>query len=109
MIYRVYKHDKAKNDLVECFVYLAENAGVEVAERFLASAEESFSNLARSPFIGERLMLSNSALAGMRKWRVKNFNNILIFYIPRDNGVSVVRVIHASQDWWKLFGLSFVD
>jgi hypothetical protein len=30
---------------------------------------------------------------------VKGFEKFLIFYRPRPTGVSVVRVIHATQDW----------
>ena len=39
----VHKRASAKRDLVEQYVYLAEHAGVETAERFLANAGESFS------------------------------------------------------------------
>ena len=30
---------------------------------------------------------------------------ILIFYMPPQNGVSIVRVLHAAQDWWSLLGI----
>ena len=48
----VTKREAARRDLVEHFVYLAENAGLDVAERFLAHAEASFNDLARQPLIG---------------------------------------------------------
>ena len=41
----------------------------------------------------------------MRKWRVKDFDNHLIFYLPRPDGVSIVRVLHAASDWWSLLGI----
>lgn len=34
--------EAARRDLVEHFVYLAENAGLDTAGRFLASAEASY-------------------------------------------------------------------
>ncbi|MGD1103948.1 MAG: hypothetical protein ABSA59_18005 [Terriglobia bacterium] len=37
---QVHKHAAAKRDLVEHFVYLAENAGLETADRFLLQADE---------------------------------------------------------------------
>jgi toxin ParE1/3/4 len=43
----VYQHAAAKRDLVEQFVYLAEQAGLDTAERFLTNAETSFNELAR--------------------------------------------------------------
>ncbi|WP_084226817.1 type II toxin-antitoxin system RelE/ParE family toxin [Nitrosospira sp. NpAV] len=41
----------------------------------------------------------------MRKWRVKDFDNVLIFYLPRPDGVLIVRVLHAARDWWGLLGI----
>ena len=102
---KVYQHTAARRDLIEHFVYLAENAGLDIAERFLVNAEASFSDLAGQPMIGAPLILRHPDLAGMRKWRVKDFDNHLIFYQPRLDGVSIVRVLHAARDWWSLLGL----
>lgn len=41
---QVFKRAAAKRDLVEHFVYLAEHASLEVADQFLAQAEDSFPN-----------------------------------------------------------------
>lgn len=101
---RVTKREAVQRDLVEHFVYLAENASLDVAERFLSSAEASFADLARQPMIGAPLTLKHPDLAGMRKWRVKGFDNHLVFYQPRPDGVSIVRVLHAASDWWSVLG-----
>ena len=50
------------------------------------------------------LNLKHPDLANLRKWRVKDFDNHLIFYMPCPDGVSVVRVLHAASDWWALLG-----
>jgi len=102
---QVHKHAAAKRDLVEHFVYLAENAGLETADLFLLQAEASFSDLARLPALGVELALPQTEMAGMRKWQVKGFEKYLIFYRPRQDGVSIVRVLHAAQDWWGVLGL----
>lgn len=101
----VYQHAAARRDLVEQFVYLAEEAGLDTAERFLACAEASFNDLARQPMIGAPLTLRHPDLATMRKWRIKDFENHLIFYIPQAGGVTIVRVLHAARDWWSLLGV----
>jgi toxin ParE1/3/4 len=101
----VYQRAAARRDLVEHFVYLAENAGLDAADRFLANAEASFTDLARQPLIGAPLKLRAPELAGLRKWRVKGFDNHLIFYFPRGDGVSILRVLHAARDWWSLLGI----
>jgi toxin ParE1/3/4 len=102
---KVYQRAAAQRDLVEHFVYLAENAGLETAERFLTNAESAFSTLASHPMIGVTLKLRHPDLAGIHKWRIKDFDNHLIFYMPRSHGVSIVRVLHAARDWWRLLGI----
>ena len=47
--------EAARRDLVEHFVYLAENAGLDVAERFLSNAEATFGDLAQQRAIDHRL------------------------------------------------------
>ena len=95
----------ARRDLVEHFVYLADNAGLVTAERFLTQAEASFNVLANQPMIGAPLTLKHPDLAGLRKWRVEDFDNFLIFYLPHPDGVSIVRVLYAARDWWSLLGI----
>jgi toxin ParE1/3/4 len=95
----------ARRDLVDHFVYLAESAGLDTAERFLTQAEASFNALAEQPMIGTPLTLKHPDLAGIRKWRVKDFDNFLIFYLPRPDGVSIARVLYAARDWWNLLGI----
>ncbi|BAC88298.1 type II toxin-antitoxin system RelE/ParE family toxin [Gloeobacter violaceus] len=99
---QVTQHAAARNDLIEHFVYLAENAGLDIAERFLLNAEASFNALAEQPMLGVALTLRHFELAGLRKWRVKDFDNVLIFYQPHPDGVSIVRVLHAARDWRNL-------
>jgi toxin ParE1/3/4 len=102
----VYKRAATRRDLVAHFVYLAENAGIDTADRFLANAEHSFAELAEQPTMGSPLTLKRPEFAGMRKWRVQDFENFIIFYLPRRDGISVVRVLHATRDWWSLLGMN---
>lgn len=99
-----YLREAARRDLLDHFVYLAENASLATAERFLAQAEASFNGLAGQPMMGSPLTLKHPDLVGMRKWRVREFDNHLIFYQPRPDGASIVRVLHAASDWWELLG-----
>jgi plasmid stabilization system protein ParE len=54
---RVFKRAAARRDLVQHYVYLAENAGDAVADRFLACAETSFVELSEHPQMGAVLPL----------------------------------------------------
>jgi toxin ParE1/3/4 len=100
----VTKREAAVRDLVEHYVYLAENASLDVAERFLINAEASFSDLARQPKIGVSATPKHADLANIRKWRINGFDNHLVFYLPRPDGVAIMRVLHAASDWWSLLG-----
>ena len=102
----VYKQAAARNDLIEHYIYLAEEAGEAVADCFMDAAATSFNVLATQPEIGAPLTLRRTELAGMRKWSVDGFDNILVFYLPLPNGVTIVRVLHAARDWWGLLGLA---
>jgi toxin ParE1/3/4 len=99
----IHKRASARRDLTEHYVYLAGNAGIEIAERFLVNAEKSFGDLARHPGMGVALSLRSPKLAGLRNWQVRGFEKI--FYLPREGGVSIVRVLNAAQDWWGLLGM----
>jgi toxin ParE1/3/4 len=102
---RVYRRPAARRDLIAHYCYLAENAGEAVADRFLSQVEASFDDLLEQPEIGAPLTLRVPELAGLRKWRVKDFDNVLIFYLPHPSGVSIVRILHAARDWWGLLGI----
>ncbi len=94
----------ARTDLVDHFDFLEANAGMNVAERFLLHAEATFNELARQPGMGAMLKFRSPALDGIRKWRIRNFDNHLVFYMPRKDKVSILRVLHSATDWWKLLG-----
>jgi toxin ParE1/3/4 len=101
--------EAARRDLIEHYVHLAEHAGLDTAERFMTRAESSFGTLALQPNIGAPLKLRHPDLVAIRKWRVDGFNNHLIFYLPNEEGVAIVRVLHAAQDWWRLLGIDDQD
>lgn len=103
---KVHKRAVAKRDLVEHFVYLAEHASIETADRFLRNAEESFRDLSRHPEMGASLPLREPRLAGLRRWQIKGLTKFLTFYLPHSDGVTIVRVLHASPAWWDLLGIS---
>ena len=56
--------------------------------------------------MGAPLTLKPRDLANVRKWRIKGFDQHLVFYEPRPDGVSIVRVLHAARDWWGLLGFA---
>jgi len=64
---RIVQRAAARNDLLAHFVYLAENAGLGTAERFLANAEMSFNDLAERPMLGVALTSQRPEVARLRR------------------------------------------
>jgi toxin ParE1/3/4 len=102
---KVFRRPAARRDLIEHFAYLAQEADEATAERFFSSADDTFLQLAQDSSIGTPLSLRAKELVGLRKWRVRDFPKHLIFYLPRPEGVSIVRVLYGNQDWWGILGL----
>jgi toxin ParE1/3/4 len=102
---QVRQRPVARRDLLQHFVSLAEHADLATADRFLNHAYESFQDLARHPEMGPAVQLRDPKLKAIRRWQVRDFEKFLIFYEPRPDGVSIVRVLHAAQDWWSLLGV----
>lgn len=78
--------------------YLEDQAGLETAERFLDQLISSFEDLARMPRMGVLCGFRKPATRRLRRWLVKSFENWLIFYQARRDGVEIVHVMHGARD-----------
>jgi len=56
------------------------------------------------PAMGMAKEYFDPALTGVRMLRVAGFDNYLIFYRPVENGIEIIRVLHAKRDIDSLFG-----
>jgi toxin ParE1/3/4 len=91
----------ADQDLRTQTDYLAENAGVDVALRFYDAARETFEQLAEMPQMG--VQVENRVLPDLRRWRVRDFEKILIFYRFDETTLLIVRILHGARDLDSLF------
>ncbi len=89
---------RARLDLLEQFVYFGESEGVDLAERYIEAVANTCAFLTQQPEAGNRYKSGISRLAGLRRFRVKGFENYLIFYEPRQGSIDVVRVLHGARD-----------
>ena len=94
---------KADRDLDDYADYLAREASLEVALRFLAAGHETFALLATHPSIGWSSRLKHAALKTLRVFRVTGFERMLILYRPLTDGVDILRVVHGSRNLQALF------
>ncbi len=88
----------ADRDLDDQAAYLAAHASLDTALRLYDAAGSTFSRLADRPGLGERWPSTNPRLADLRVWRIQHFDRHLIFYRPVDDGVEIVRILHAARD-----------
>ena len=100
---------RAEQDLVQHEEYLAENASVEIARRFLDAVEESLGLLATQPEMGARRAYRRAELQGQRMWPIQGFENYLAFYFPTDYGVDVTRVLYATRNIKRIFEVEGID
>lgn len=64
----------------------------------MVAAHDTFALLATQPDIGWRSRLKRPELKQLRVFRVKEFERILILYLPLLDGVEILRVIHGSRN-----------
>ena len=105
---RVLKREAALRDLTAEWVWYAENASIDVADRFLAAAERTLDLLATQPESGTPCVFRKVDLQDMRRAPVAEaFENIFLFYFPLPDGVDLVRVVHGSRDLQRLLSEGF--
>ena len=102
MLRRVIRRPAANRDLIDCFVYIGGDSE-ESAMRFLRAADETFLELARMPGMGVATSFTDSRDRDLRRWRVRGFENFLIFYRPMEDGIEVIRVLHGAREMERLF------
>ena len=91
--------DAARDDLTNHYLWLAREAGLDVAERMAASADAAIFHLAAAPGVGSPLDSDRAELADLRKWRIPGFPTLRIFYCADEEAVTVLRVLHTAQNW----------
>jgi plasmid stabilization system protein ParE len=88
----------AENDLLEAWLYLADDS-VLAADRMLDQIEAEAKRLLDQPMMGrERRELA----PGLRGWPTST--PYILFYIPTTQGITVVRVLHHARDIPAIFG-----
>jgi len=103
MSYEIFKRPQAERDIEECFVYIAED-NLDTGVYFLVAVEEALERLAGFPLLGKKREFQDKRFLDMRMWRVKGYENYLIFYLITNETIEVIRVLHTSRDIEDLFG-----
>jgi len=62
---------------------------------FFDATREASELVARHPAIGR---LRSYSLSGVRSWVVPGFENYVIFYLPTQDEVQILAVLHGARD-----------
>lgn len=96
---RALKREAARRDLIAHWVWFAENASVDVADRFLTAVRQTVEMLASQPRAGTAVDTNRADLRELRRFPVSGeFAAVLLFYFPLEDGVELVRVLHGARD-----------
>ena len=82
---------EAEEDIDRIVAYTAGKWGWRQANRYLARLEDGFDLLAGNPSIGRSC---DSIRAGLRRLEIGSH---IVFYLPRPDGVLIVRVLHQQM------------
>ena len=102
---RVATTPEADQDLVEIVLYTATAQGsIEAARTFVWMLKDKFLLLAENPDLG-RVRDEITGLRMVRPYPLRSFpiNKYVVFYEPMEDGVRILRVLHASRDITDIF------
>jgi toxin ParE1/3/4 len=95
----ILRHPESEADLDGIWSYIAQDSP-NSADRFIDLIEARCRLLAENPMMGR----SRSELVpGLRSFPVGNY---IIFYIPIEEGIEIVRIVSGNRDIDALFGTS---
>ena len=86
---------RGEADLAEIADYTIESFGTEQARRYIEGLEVCFRALADKPSDGRD---ADELAPNLRRLR---YQSHMIFYIPDEDGVFIVRVLHKSMDFQR--------
>jgi toxin ParE1/3/4 len=83
---------KAAADLEGIYEYTILHFGLEQARVYLLGLHERFQVLAEQPMQGRK---ADELAPGLRR---VEYQSHVVFYIPKDHGIRIVRVLHQRMD-----------
>ena len=88
---QVTRRPLAETDILEIWDYIADDS-LTAADRWVDQLDEQFRVLATQPMMGRA---RNELAPGVRSFPCGRY---VVFYVPLDDGIDVVRVLHGARD-----------
>lgn len=94
---KVQRRPLAALDILDAWDYIADD-DIVAADRWIDGLDASFARLATQPMMGR----ARPELAeGLRSFP---YGRHVVFYVPTEDGIDVVRVLHSARDIDAAFG-----
>jgi toxin ParE1/3/4 len=93
----------ARQDQIEILDYLAQEAGVDIAEKVFQAMEKAFGDLLVMPGLGVS-PLFGAQFPNLRMWPVPKYRKYLIFYRATEINLEIVRILHGARDIERILG-----
>ena len=94
---------RAQQDLKRIKEHIAK-ADPEAAETVRSTILDIADLPAQTVEAGNRVINAPERFRDVRWFVVPRFRNYLISYRPHKDGILVIRILHAAQDWTRFFG-----
>jgi toxin ParE1/3/4 len=94
---RLIRRAGVDDDIFELARYLLDHSE-DTARRFVDAVQKTLKDLAQMPRVGSRKEFRDPHLAEVRSWRVQGFANYLIYYLPLEDGIDVLAILHGMRD-----------
>ena len=94
---RVLRRPQASGDIAAIWDHIADDS-LAAADRWLDQLDTQLRLLATQPLMGRA---RDELAAGVRSLPMGRY---VVFYVPNDDGIDVVRVLHSARDVDALFG-----
>lgn len=102
MTSRITHSPLVEADLDQISDYFASES-IDLAMQFLDAVRATEQSLLQMPEMGVLREFKAPELTGMRMALINGFHNYLIFHIPTDYGIQIVRVLHGARDLEAIF------
>lgn len=92
---RIVRTLPARDDLLQIWFHIAQDS-VAAADRLIDLLEEHLQLISQNPFMGQSV---EQYRVGLRQFTVGNY---VLFYIPIDDGIQLIRVLHGARKFEDL-------
>lgn len=88
---------EAECDLNLIWDFIAQD-NVDAANRVIDKIVHSMEMLSKMPEMAQKRPKLSEIYPDLRMWPVNEFSKYLVFYVPIEDGILVIRILHSSRN-----------